>query len=406
MRCHCHSRSSWALTSLVVRLAQAQELNRDGDGHRFTPFVAEMRRRLWHFIMVLDIRGSEDRGSDALLTRSSYNTVKPTPIDDEDFGPDSTAPLVPKTTGPAENVICMCTSMCSSIFGYLTHPPTDAEGSAKHFIHTENELIKYVRILEQSFIHTADPAHLPSLYASEISRIVILKLWLNIQYPFSSPPPIQRPRVSRDTMLRTAISVIELNERMTGHQWVDRFGWWTDTYVQWHPLAVALAELCVQTEGELVDKAWVVVDRFVPHLRETIADSARGSLWRPIRKLLKKAREARTKALMKGIDVSGLLPTSFSSARPLTAQEELQEQLMKTMTLREPMPNPTQGYDSMTMDPSYLFEYPPELLNNINFDPQVGLNNTVPMEWATWAEFLNDTQMSNSPEGSGGGDSI
>jgi hypothetical protein len=53
------------------------------------------------------------------------------------------------------------------------------------------------------------------------------------------------------------------------------------------------------------------------------------------------------------------------------------------------------------MDPSYLFEYPPELLT-MDFDPAIG--QTMPMEWSLWNEFLNDTKMDSSP-GSGGGDS-
>ncbi|KAK7423939.1 hypothetical protein QQX98_000811 [Neonectria punicea] len=242
IRCYSHDRSSWVITALLIRIAQGQNLHRDGDGHQFTPYVAEMRRRVWHFIIVLDVRGSEDRGSDAIMSRVSYDTIMPTHIDDNDFGPNSTGPLVTKSS-PADNVILMCTAMCSGIFGLMSHPHTNALGEAQHFIYKEDELITHIRQLEDRFIHTALPTHLPSMYASEIARVVILKLWLNIQYPFTASVAPARPRVSRETMLRTSLSVMELRERMTQGGWGDRYAWWTDTYVQWHPLAVALAEL-------------------------------------------------------------------------------------------------------------------------------------------------------------------
>ncbi|EEU43929.1 uncharacterized protein NECHADRAFT_89749 [Fusarium vanettenii 77-13-4] len=399
IRVYSHNRSSWALTSLVIRVAQGMGLDRDGDGHRYTPFVAEMRRRLWHFIVVLDVRGSEDRGSDAILTRARFDTVLPTPIDDDYFGPDSTGPLVPKST-PADNVICMCTAMCSSIFGLLSHPHFNAAGEAEHFLYTEDELIAHIRLLENTFIHTARPSHLPSMYASEIARVVILKLWLNIQYPFNGGPAPDRPRVSKETMLRTAVSIMELRERMTKDQWEDRFAWWTDTYVQWHPLAVALAELCVQTQGELVDRAWVVVERNFPASRNHVADTATGSLWRPIKKLLKKARSARAEALLRGLDLN---TTSMPTIPP--TQTITQPMVCETTTAESTIPNqapPLAQYDTSVMDPSILFEYPPELLN---LDLGQGMEQGAPMEWSFWTEFYNDTQMDNSPGGSGTGES-
>ncbi|KAF7561949.1 hypothetical protein G7046_g2194 [Stylonectria norvegica] len=399
IRCYDHNRNSWALTSLVVRLAQAQGIHRDGDGHRLSPYVAELRRRLWHFIVVLDIRGCEDRGSEAIISHSGHNTKFPTPIDDEAFSPSTTGPLVPKTT-PSDNVIGLVTATCSNIFGYLTHPHTNAQGEAELESYTEDELIKQIRNLENDFIHTAVPSHLPSMYASEIARIVILKLWLNIQYPFITRPAVTRPRVSSETMLRTAVSIMELDERMTGFEWEDRFAWWTDTYVQWHPLAVALAELCVQTDGELVGRAWTVIDRVFPQSRDNIADTATGSLWRPIKKLLRQAKAARADSLMKGLTVKDPTPPVETTAPSTTVQPELQTDMFQSTFGLEP--GHAQPYDSMTMDPSYLFEYPPELLN-VDFDPQIG--QAMPMEWTYWTEFLNDTQLEESP-GSGTGESV
>ncbi|KFH46474.1 hypothetical protein ACRE_027320 [Hapsidospora chrysogenum ATCC 11550] len=438
-------RACWVLTSMIVRLGQALNLHRDGDGSRFSPFEAEMRRRLWYFICTLDIRGAEDRGSDAILTPTSYNTILPTNIDDDDFGPDSAGPLTPKPT-PADNVICICIARCS-IFGYITHPHArDSAGDdAQGPLHTEDQLLQVVRTLEDDFIHGADPSHLNSRYASEVARMVILKLWLIVQYPFSAQPTVTPLRASRETMLRTAVSVMELSDRMSGYPpWKGRFDWWTHCYVQWHPLAVALAELCIQTEGELVERAWRVVERVFPLWSYTVADSARGPLWRPIRKLYKKAKEARTAGSIKGLAINDDPATSTSTQRQQQQRQQQQRQQQQRQQQQRqqqqrqqqrrqqqqrqqqqrqqqqrqqqaststpdvlppsepvaqvimdgPCATYSEPFDSMSMDPSYLFQYPTELAN-VNIDPSLGYN--MPVDMAPWNEFLNDTQIDYSP---------
>lgn len=403
LRCESRGRASWVLTSMIIRLAQAMNLHRDGDGHRYSPFEAEMRRRLWYFITVLDIRGAEDRGSDALLTPSSYNTIRPTNIDDDDFGPSSVGPLKPKAT-PADNVVCMCTARCSD-FGYITHPHAHTADNPAKSIHSEDELIQYVRALENDFIHSADPSNLNSRYASEVARMVILKLWLIVQYPFSANPVVPPMRVSRETMLRTAVSVIELSDRMTDEPWKDRFAWWTRCYVQWHPLAVALAELCVQTQGELAERAWRVVERVYPLWRETVADSSKGPLWRPIRKLYKKAKQAKAEAMMKGLNLNEPPVTGTSTTQQPAAAPDIQPVPSNPQSFpmpEQPVPTFTEPFDSMNMDPSFLFQYPHDLSS---FSFEEGLASNLTFDMAPWTEFLQDTQMDYSP-GSGGGESI
>lgn len=125
-------------------------------------------------------------------------------------------------------------------------------------------------------------------------------------------------------MLQTAIAIMELQASgpsgVSAAEYEARFAWWRDGYPQWHALAVALAELCVQTEGALVERAWRTVDKILPVWREKVADSHRGALWRPIRKLLRKARERRAEAKMRrlrleeggggGCEVEALLATA------------------------------------------------------------------------------------------------
>ncbi|KAI1091601.1 fungal-specific transcription factor domain-containing protein [Rostrohypoxylon terebratum] len=317
------SRASWALTSLPIRLAQALNLHRETSNTYLSPYEAELRRRLWWQLVVLDIRGAEDRGTTTILARDSYDTRMPLNIDDADFGPETQGPIIEKQ-GPTDLTFSLCTAQCSNLFLKIEHAhgaegishdgsenKTSASTSGSRSQPAE-EAVKQAQFLESQFVAGADPNHAPSYLASVTVRLVILKLWLIMQYPVhprkkpsskypttsSASKPSAKPSVvPREAMLRTALSIMELSEYLQTGPYSDRFYWWANTYVQWHPLAVVLAELCTQTRGELVDRAWRTVDDVFPRWSEIIADTKSGTLWRPIRKLYKKAKAARNAAV-------------------------------------------------------------------------------------------------------------
>ncbi|KAK6860242.1 fungal specific transcription factor domain-containing protein [Apiospora arundinis] len=345
LRVHNQSRASWALTALLLRLGQGAGLLRDGEGRGYSPFEVEMRRRIFWQIVVLDVRAAEDRGTEAMIATSMLNMRLPLNLNDDDFGPDSTGPLVERTGG-SDITFALATAQSSSIFLWLGQSQSQPLGSTPPQ-QTEDEMIAHAQRLESKYITDVDLTHYQSSMAAGLIRLINLKFWLALQYPINPPaqptssslsyplpvaalpgdvaPPRnagtsppgsaaetsiatqlrqqqqQRerrwPKVSREAMLQTAVSVLELTRHNQKSPFAERFGWWSTTYVQWHPLAVCLAELCAQTRGPLVQRAWESVDVVYPLWAHVVADTRRGQLWRPIRKLYKKAKAARAAAL-------------------------------------------------------------------------------------------------------------
>ncbi|KAI1202742.1 fungal-specific transcription factor domain-containing protein [Nemania serpens] len=278
LRSHNGSRASWALLGLLIRLAQALNIHQDGDGStsRFSPFEAELRRRLWWQLIVLDIRAAEDRGTNTIIGHGSYDTRLPYNIDDVEFGPDTTAPLHDRP-GPSDTTFSLFTAQSSGIF---LRTPQGVE--------SEEETVRRTRHLELQYLKGADPSHVGSYLASIIVRLIILKMWLVMRYPLH--PHDRKPRAggqekassslsstlipgttglpisntcthppSIETApthtLRIAISIMQLSDFLETGPYSDRIRWWCETYVQWHPLAVSLAELCTLTQGAVVDRA-------------------------------------------------------------------------------------------------------------------------------------------------------
>lgn len=322
LRNYAESRASWALLAMALRLAQAIGVHRDGDGSAFSPFEAEMRRRLWAQIIVLDVRAAQDRGTEAMIRQEETNTAAPSNLNDEDFGPHTSLPLSQlEKEGPTDITFSLCTYHCSKLFLHIHGPrirfskathETTLPGSHVQPQVSEEDIIQRIKSLEAQFLTAAadQTGHPQASYAATVLRIASLIYWLSIQYPLQVRQPTIKPRVSREHMLQTAVAIMELqacgppSAAMSSEEFSERFIWWQDGYIPWHPLAVALAELCVQTEGPLVDRAWKTIDRVMPSWSDKVADTRKGALWRPIRKLLKQARQRRAEAQMRKLGIS------------------------------------------------------------------------------------------------------
>lgn len=308
-----------------------------------------MRRRVWAQTIVLDVRAAQDRGTEPMIHQEDFNTISPTNINDVDFDPSTTTPIPQLASdGPTDITFSLCTYECSNLFIYIHGPRTRFTGpSTSQPIPqplpqvSEEDIIQRIKVLEIRFINPAasHPDHYPSALAGAIVRLTTLIFWLTIQYPFQVRQPTIKPRVSREHMLQTAIAIIDLTHMGPGGglpetDYTERFRWWQDGYVQWHPLSVALAELCVQTEGPLVERAWRTVDRVLPLWRDKVADRKGGALWRPIRKLARRARERRAEAQMRRLRIN--------SEGSVAVAQEPQQQPQRKCQSQPPPSVPTQ----------------------------------------------------------------
>ncbi|EOD49139.1 hypothetical protein UCRNP2_4074 [Neofusicoccum parvum UCRNP2] len=120
------------------------------------------------------------------------------------------------------------------------------------------------------------------------------QFWLLVHYPIQTRRYAFKSKATKQEILDVAITHLRIDMELEIHPVSAKYKWYYDTYVQWHPLAVALAELCVQTRGPLVDRAWKVVDAVYERARSRVTDV---SLWRPVKKLHQKALKARAQAL-------------------------------------------------------------------------------------------------------------
>lgn len=392
VRANDDSQFSWTLVSVAVRLGHAIGLHRENSKSGLSPFTTELRRRLWWQLIALDLRACEERGSDPVILPGSFNTKMCLNINDDDIGPESTVLPVARL-GFTE----MTKSRVSHIVwadalriayekpaqeGEETLAPKlaffDREATIDHL---EKELESQVLIR----CDTSDPLAWTTLV---ISRLIMARVRLALYHPpLHDHRSASHNHVPGDTVLKVAIENIECSHLLDTAPAAAPWRWFFKTHVQWHCLAATLAELCVQTKGPLVERAWKIVDIVFDDWAARIADSKHGMLWRPIKKLMNKAQAKRNETLSMNLSAVPQQQQPLPQFRlsPFNHSDMIDPMQTWTATFPSPETNP-----AFELNQSVGFDHGPPLddLASLKVDETMDTIN-----WAEWDEFMQDFEM-------------
>ena len=250
------------------------------------------------------------------------------------------------------------------------------------------------RRIEQRYVQFFDMCTTFQWATKMVANVIVATLWLTLYRPLVQEPIVVPPD-DRPNVLVLSVELLEKHSRLHENPASRQIKWLASNYVQWHPLAITLAELCVQTEGPLVERAWRIVNHYYYSVARKIADSSRGMRWQPIRKLMSKAKKAKQAALQQYQDPTaqmtptgafdfnqlGPLPVSSSAAAPVS-----NFQICPTSAL-------TQGMGEMpelsTVGlPQDTFDWDPWWVASTN----TSMPYPAVTAWAQWVNFLDDFQ--------------
>lgn len=387
---------AWTLFSVAVRLGHSLALHRESTWSGISPFTREIRRRLWWQLTDLDIRGLEDRGTDPLILRQSFNTLKPLNINDDDMIPGSMEPIVERDefTEITKAGVSFTVWDYAIRLGYTPPGGEDLENApTMSSIEERLKMIEELETkLEKKVLVHCDPTSPIAWVTSVIIQLIGSRLRIAVYHP-----PLHDMRgtvqqyVSREVVLKTAVENLEYSHLLATEPAAAQWRWYFNTRVQWHALAATLAELCVQDKGPLVERAWKVVEAVFEQWAEHIADSRRGMLWRPIKKLMSKAQAKRAESKMKSMSI-----TSQQSLPQFTipAYGHFYDPNSSTSTLspsHESIPGvATESFPNQALDLDQQLS--PDLLGSLNVNEATnGIN------WAEWDEFMQDFEMADQP---------
>ncbi|GAB7365685.1 hypothetical protein MBLNU230_g7025t1 [Neophaeotheca triangularis] len=362
------SAAPWVLVALLIRLAEAQGLSTKAPSAR-SPFEEEMRRRLWCSIGILDVQSAFDRGTKLLLAHD-VDPAFPLNINDDEISPFSPDLPVSQPTLRCTDMILSCTThramVCQRRLLRAGMQPEEANK-------TPAEIWKQkLSVIESFENYVNELTAVCSVSSTPFSRFTIMcghgclvteKLLLRrpIQHQVHAKPSVDDDfdtlQVATEVLERSMIT--KFNAEFLQWAW---FSW-----VKWYALAIVLAELCARPDAPGWERAWGVAKESFETYASGIADSDSGLLWRPVKRLMQKARER---------------------VGSLEAQMAAEED--------EPLPGPLPG--AMTGEAGFALN----MANGVNMASMPSWDNVGEdgMSWFNWESFINDVSLQG--EGWGG----
>lgn len=287
----------WMMTGLVIRMAQSLGLQRDGTHFKhLTPFEIEMRRRLWHALCELDVRASEDQGTDFTIQHGSFDTKLPLNINDDDIDVD-TKELPAEREGITDITAGLYSMEVSNMSRKMMSPGVGYEEQnrllGEMYAALDRRILRFPR-------ESAPFGSLVHWTLTVVTRLMCGKLALFIHLPvlFSSPGEHFSDKV-RNKLLVAAIEVAEFNHALFAEKACRPWRWVFQTYTHWYAIVYLLLDMCRRPWSSIVERAWIALHSpwLIPAKSSFDKDLR---TWVPLRKLMLKAR-LRRDAELKGL---------------------------------------------------------------------------------------------------------
>ena len=274
-------------------------LHHENPSSSVRPFERELRRRLWWQLRILDSHAAEDRATSYLIHPNSFNTRLPLHINDEDLHVNSSE-VIEERQSFTDMTFCLICQEIMDTVRRLNRVPVKELGrpqidSQEKWTQRIDMVIHSQRRIEEKYLRHLNLAHPFHWGTRLVADVITAIMWLVVYRPLeqiSTCPPLADPGI-----LGLSVKVLEKYHQLSTDPAASSFRWLSQTYVQWHALAVTIAELCVKTEGPTVERAWAILMPAFKEVSQNVADSSEGMLWRPIKKLMNKAQGLRQEYL-------------------------------------------------------------------------------------------------------------
>ncbi|KAL4997339.1 fungal-specific transcription factor domain-containing protein [Aspergillus recurvatus] len=288
----------WSMSALILRLAQGLGLHRDGNNFGLKPFDAEMRRRLWWHVILLDLRSSEDHGTDVQIHDQMFDTRLPLNVNETDLSPDAKERPKPRVGFTDMTFFLIRCDICYALRRVAyTCPNTSGAVSGPTPDNCPNVVQTVNMHIEEQYLKHCDMSDPIQWISATVARLVLTKMWLVIHHPITRADlESQISHESRESLFVTSIEVTEFARLIKEDKNTQKWSWMFDTHMQWHAIAMVLSELCVRPLSPLTDRAWIAVTTVYDDWLQT-AKQRKGMLWRPLAKLMKRASALRKRQL-------------------------------------------------------------------------------------------------------------
>lgn len=314
------------MLAMALRTGQALCLHMGDPPFYVSPFEREMRRRLWQAIGLLDLAASLDRASEPMMQSAWLDYLLPSNINDEDIHFEMEAQVQEPPEGTfTDMTLPLILGSAQSVARMLAF--RDFIEPGKKTMSLRQGILRDFQKRATTLLGGCRPDLFAfQLYAKRTAGIINGFLQLGCLRPLQRNQNFIPPHVPGDSLLQLAADNLHKLHEAYADPATGSWMWFGTLWVPWHGLAVALAELCVCKDPEILAKYWPVVELVFHKSSLTVADSQHGMLWKPLEKLMNQARAHKRELLgrtQSPIEALGQVPPQTMPLGPMSDQSNV-----------------------------------------------------------------------------------
>ena len=379
------ARFAWSLTGVLVRLAVAMKLQRDGSNlANISPFETEMRRRLWWQICLIDSRAEDLQVSAYKIGEEVFDTQMPANTDDVNLNPGMPAsPIVVESwTGMTVFLIrCEIWKLSRRLQSVtvVTSVLPDTEKRLELFQQCQ-------ATIENTYLKHLDPNQPIHAFVAAMTRLFLTKVSLILHIKQQSTRATQPHRddsSQSDKLFMSSLLTIEYTYTLQNEPSWSNWTWQIQgRQPPWHALHVVLVQLCTRSWDSICDRAWSSATGTLNSLSGAVR---RDPQYQQLSILIsavqkKRADEFRHQISAASTNTVGALapPMTLTSSAPRTQIDT--SGTLSTWTPQDPFLGTVDDTDENALG------------DDLDLD----------MEWRAWDEIAGDIQLSFDPWDMGG----
>lgn len=374
----------WILTGVALRIGQRMGLHADGATLGLPVFEAELRRRIWWQIILLDNRTAQRAGLRDSITPNSFDTNLPANINDADLDPNMRdMPLEHKYQ--TEMMFCLIT--------YEIGKFTKGAGSQKFFAAPVSAKDKIMDELESrlhtKFLRYCDRSIPLHSLCIAVAKSITANMRLMAHHPRHwKGRESDIPQAERDILFSLSLQMLENDNMVHSVPGLKRYLWHVHVNFQFDAFIILLSELRRRPNGEHSNRAWNhVQEAFNTHPELTSDDYA---LHKAIGNLTLRAWEIREAQLAQQNQDHTAIPGFIATLR---AKRDSNQEFKCTAETAQFAPDQSNSIQRNVLNytpgggDTFSSSTGNDLADlNIAFDPA----QISPMGWDYWAQLLQE----------------
>lgn len=276
----------------AVRCAQLIKLEEEPEG-RYSPFEVEYRRRLWYHLCGLESRTAEEGGSRKYSIFKDKKVELPRNLNDCDLNPRMTVSPLGRLGITDSTFPILRFKIHRLVFGIWNigsgspaGTPGVTERQRQFYNDAKDELDKvYMRFMDESRPY--------DWLCVNFIEGMLTKARLLINFPRGTVPTKTMPEEERMTLLESSVDIIKRTHALAVDDRISDWVWYFRGYVQWHSLAIVVAELAWSRDENFSNMAWSVLDRLLAQWDKLYQSKKDDPAWTHVNESIQRARKAR-----------------------------------------------------------------------------------------------------------------